>query len=228
LVNYPIKIIKHPKNLGLSVARNTGIRESSGDIIAFFDSDIYIPKNYIEHLLEYYRLGLYDGIGGGEIPVFKDGFSSSFRAKHMKQSINTTMPLKNSVLFGLAMSFKREALYVAGGFDPKFRTNGEDVDICLRLINLGFSLLYVPSLFVFHYKKENFRSMIRTSFRYALYGNLAMYKNGKTKDKLVLNMPRDIPWKLNELLLIYPFIIASLAVSHFYYLSHRKKFVSMD
>jgi glycosyltransferase involved in cell wall biosynthesis len=44
LVNYPIKIIKHPKNLGLSVARNTGIRESSGDIIAFFDSDIYIPK----------------------------------------------------------------------------------------------------------------------------------------------------------------------------------------
>ena len=42
-----IKVI-HQKNMGVSVARNTGIEHSNGDYIAFIDSDDWIDANYLQ------------------------------------------------------------------------------------------------------------------------------------------------------------------------------------
>ena len=46
--NIKFKIITHEKNKGLSAARNTGIKESTGDYIYFMDSDDYIISECIE------------------------------------------------------------------------------------------------------------------------------------------------------------------------------------
>lgn len=48
--NISFKIIKHKKNAGLSVARNTGIKESTGDYLFFIDSDDYITPDCIEQI----------------------------------------------------------------------------------------------------------------------------------------------------------------------------------
>lgn len=47
-----LKLIKHEKNMGLSVARNTGTLAASGDYIFYLDSDDEISVNCIHNLVE--------------------------------------------------------------------------------------------------------------------------------------------------------------------------------
>ena len=42
------KIISHPENMGLSAARNTGIKKAKGKYLYFIDSDDFITENCIE------------------------------------------------------------------------------------------------------------------------------------------------------------------------------------
>lgn len=46
---YPFKVIEQ-KNQGLSVARNTGVKEAKGDYLIFLDSDDYIEKDLLKFL----------------------------------------------------------------------------------------------------------------------------------------------------------------------------------
>ena len=48
---FPVQIIKHKKNRGLSAARNTGIEASSGDYVYFLDSDDDLVPSCIEELV---------------------------------------------------------------------------------------------------------------------------------------------------------------------------------
>lgn len=50
--NITFKLVEHDHNQGLSAARNTGIRQSSGEYIYFLDSDDAIPTNAISDLVK--------------------------------------------------------------------------------------------------------------------------------------------------------------------------------
>ena len=44
----PFKIITHEKNLGVSAARNTGLKEAKGEYIWFVDSDDLADRNFLK------------------------------------------------------------------------------------------------------------------------------------------------------------------------------------
>jgi len=43
-------LITHKRNLGRSVARNSGIKESKNKLLFFFDADVLLPSNYFERM----------------------------------------------------------------------------------------------------------------------------------------------------------------------------------
>jgi len=56
------------------------------------------------------------------------------------------------------MAFRRAALDAIGGFDPQFRTAGDDVDICWRLQQQGWTIGFSPGAMVWHHRRNSIRT----------------------------------------------------------------------
>jgi Glycosyl transferase family group 2 len=59
------------------------------------------------------------------------------------------------------MAFRRDALLAVGGFDPRFRVAGDDVDLCWRLRDSGRTLGFAPAALVWHRRRGSVRRFWR-------------------------------------------------------------------
>lgn len=179
-----VKLIEHSRNEGLSVARNTGIHNADGDVVAFFDSDVDINPEYLRILCEdFEKYPEVAGVGGQEIPALKDNKYNRFRAKYMVQSSGRDSIYNVGALYGLAMAFRREVFQSVGLFNPEFRTNGEDVFISAKIRKGGHTLYYDHRLVVTHWKNVTSSREIRNIVsRSAYYGTRGLMYNGVYRD----------------------------------------------
>src|SRR5437867_7958262 len=53
------------------------------------------------------------------------------------------------------MSFRKSALEAIGGFDPRFRVAGDDVDVCWRLQQAGWMIGFSPAAVVWHHRRNS-------------------------------------------------------------------------
>ena len=105
LKNYDIKVINQ-ENLGVSCARNNGLKNCSGDYITFVDSDDYVDKNYIEDIVNILNKYKYDII---ETPLL---FEAYFKNKTL---LYTEYKLEKKESFNFNNEyFNNELRYVIG------------------------------------------------------------------------------------------------------------------
>jgi len=52
------------------------------------------------------------------------------------------------------MAFRRDVLLQLGGFDPIYRAAGDDVDICWRLQDAGYTIGFSPAAVVWHFRRN--------------------------------------------------------------------------
>ena len=90
---------------------------------------------------------------------------------------------------GCNMAFRTEALREAGGFDPRFRSAGDDVDVCWRLQERGWKLGFHPAAVVWHHR----RNSVRTYWRQQIgYGRAEAMLERKWPEKY--NGPGHVRW----------------------------------
>lgn len=70
---YPVTLIS-TSNQGLSNARNTGMRNAKGEIIAYIDDDAYPDPHWLLYLASGYKNSTFAGIGGPNIAPKENGF----------------------------------------------------------------------------------------------------------------------------------------------------------
>ena len=176
-----IKLIQNITNKGLSETRNVGIQNSKVDIIVFIDVDCVADKDLVKNLAEIYKKDKekkIGAIGGYGIESNISTVYDKYRKEYMTQAFNFKEGLTEvNWFFGLCCSFRKKVLVEAGLFDPLFRTNGEDADISMRIKKLGYQVFYSKNTFVYHYKQDNLRSLLRTIYNGLFWGRLAKYKN---------------------------------------------------
>lgn len=143
-------------NRGLSAARNEGLGAATGEIVAYIDDDAYPDPHWLSYLAAAFRASDHAGIGGPNIPPPTEETVAEWVAYAPGGPVHVL--LDDTVaehLPGCNMAFRRECLEAIGGFDPHFRTAGDDVDLCWRLQARGWTLGFSPGAMVWHRRRNS-------------------------------------------------------------------------
>jgi glycosyltransferase involved in cell wall biosynthesis len=153
LKEYNFQVISTP-NQGLSQARNEGLAAARGEFIVYIDDDAYPPPPWLKYLALAFLRSDHACIGGPNYVPAEDGWVGQCVADSPGGPLHVlvTDELAEHVP-GCNMAFRRSRLAAIGGFDPLYRTAGDDVDVCWRLQDQGWTIGFTAPAMVWHHRR---------------------------------------------------------------------------
>ena len=176
---FRLKVLEQVRS-GVAVARNAGWRAAGADLVLFLDDDIIgKPRLLAEHLAAH-RAQPNAVVIGRFSPDTSIRRTAWTRYDEMVQEKKFAAMGKTEAPSGIRLytgnvSMTKAALEVSGGFDQTLPRN-EDVDLGLRLQDLGFGFVYAPHADGVHCGYRDFAGWCQMP---TLYGRLdvAMYRD---------------------------------------------------
>jgi len=150
-----IKLVRHKRNYGKAVALNTGVRNSSGNIVVFTDADCTYPSYHIPRLIEEIEKGADLVIGSRFLP--KPPKNMSFFHKFGNKLLSGIVSYISSTHITDSQSgmraFRRE---IFPQIDVKARSLEYEPKATARAAKLGYKIKEIP----IHYRKRIGKSKI--------------------------------------------------------------------
>jgi len=180
---YPVKLIVE-KRKGLNLARNTGIKCSKGEIVAFTDSDCIVPPNWITKIVENFKDPKVSCVGGSAKAL--DG---NFISQYADNSIVRLMPFftkreeleKVKPFFrhpaGCNMAFRRKVAEEVGCFDEQIQYGFDEVEFADRICRAGYKMILDPDVLVWHKHRSTLREFLKQNFQYGKGSGLVLKRN---------------------------------------------------
>ena len=173
------KVIFNNGEPGMSAARNLGIKQTKGDIIAFIDDDALPFPDWAEEMVKTYNDDSIIGVTGPAFPLW-EAESMTWLPEEFYWIIGCSAwcdwnePREVRNVWGMNMSFKRKAFDLAGTFSTAIgaiqgrRLHGEEDELSLRIKRrTKRCIVYNPKVRVKHkvYKHRlSSRFVARTSY----------------------------------------------------------------
>ena len=180
--SFPCKTLQLEHNKGAAVARNWGAKHAKGDALLFIDSDIVIRRNtlnlFVDSLKHYPAVfGMYTQKSG--IDKLLSLYQNFYAYRSIKETRDVT-----SMFYSYCAAIKRELFDKAVGFNESWvRATFEDVELGMRVVELGYQIYLNKNIEVVHYNHYSMKSFINNYF----YKSLALSKFMFHKKKLTLN-----------------------------------------
>lgn len=151
---------------GCPAARNAGAGAANGPRLLFLDQDDIVDQSYVSEMSN-----ALEQHGFVAARVDTRTLNPSWRIEmSASDSIDAPRKTHDGVpwALGSALGVTRQAFDSVGGFDPKFRFSGEDIDFCRRMHAAGHELHFVRSAVVHRRLRTTLWSIFRQSRRYGL------------------------------------------------------------
>jgi O-antigen biosynthesis protein len=140
---------------GLSVARNRGMQEAKGSLLAYTDDDCIVHPDWLLHLSHAFAASpKVAAAGGPNIPPPPRNSVEAVVAAAPGAPAHVLLDnVEAEHLPGCNLAIRKAALEYIGGFQPVFTSAGDDVDICWRLREVGGTLRFAPGAMVWHHRR---------------------------------------------------------------------------
>lgn len=137
-----IRLVTLEENGGVSNARNVGVYNSTGEYVAFLDSDDLWETDKLEKQVNYLKAHQdCKVVHTGCVNFFPDGREYSYLKKPARLSVSDLM--KSSHVMYQSVLMEKDIFIGAGGFDPSFRQT-EDYEFTMRLVTKGVNVDFLP------------------------------------------------------------------------------------
>jgi GT2 family glycosyltransferase len=175
---------------GLSWARNRGLSEAHGEIVAITDDDVLVDKHWLTELVRGFSVAENVAcVTGNILPAEIEtpaqllleqfgGFSKGFTRQIFDLSEHRSQhPLYpyNAGTFGSGanLAFKTSILREFNGFDcalgaGTLALGGEDLAICFQVITEGYQLVYQPGALLRHFHRRDYASLRKQMYNYGV------------------------------------------------------------
>jgi glycosyltransferase involved in cell wall biosynthesis len=163
---HPSVCIRYFKEMqqGHTFARNRGIVESKGHILAFLDDDAFVRPNYCQELQDFFNQhSMADMIGGRIYPIYENGEEPKWMTKYLLPLVvaldkgdEVLEYTQNKFPTGANMAFRKEVFEKSGTFNTDLGRRGlgleggDEKEMVLRAKKNGFRAFYAPNVIVDH------------------------------------------------------------------------------
>ncbi|RJP74068.1 MAG: glycosyltransferase [Candidatus Zixiibacteriota bacterium] len=181
---YPdVTLIANRENVGFGRANNQAFELARGEAVLVLNPDAFVQEDTLRRLLERLQASPEAGAVGPKIikpdgrfePRSKRGFPTPWVAFSYLSGLAALFPRNPrfshyllthldpdrehevDALSGCCMMVRRDLLQRLGGFDPDFFMYGEDLDLCYRIHQQGYRIIYSPATRIVHFKGESTR-----------------------------------------------------------------------
>ncbi|MGB0766812.1 MAG: glycosyltransferase, partial [Phycisphaeraceae bacterium] len=154
-------------NGGLSNARNVGMHEARGEIVAYLDDDAYPDPHWLMYLADSFMTKDCIGVGGPNLPIPEDN-DAAFCVAHSPGGPNHVLTSDEIAehIPGCNMAFRKSALLQVGGCDTQFRIAGDDVDLCWRLQDECGEIAFNAAAMVWHHRRDSIKGYLKQQRNY--------------------------------------------------------------
>jgi GT2 family glycosyltransferase len=200
---------------GLSAARNAALAGARGDIVAFADDDVVVDRDWTGRMRRCFTDPKVAVATGLVLPaeldtpaqvMFEESFQffhQGYRRRHFDGNYLTALRTKGVPVWdigaGANMAVRRLVFEAGQQFDARlgpgvFGGCGEDSEFWYRLLTEGWSCVYEPSAFVYHYHRRELRDL-RRQVRQYMQGHVAALLLQFAKHRHIGNL-RRLLWVL--------------------------------
>jgi GT2 family glycosyltransferase len=169
--NYPgIKIIINKENGGFAKGYNDALKLIDAEYYILLNSDVEVTKGWIDSVIQlmdsdkniaacqpkikaYHNKELFEyaGAAGGFIDKFGYPFCRGRILDHIEADLGQYNDVREVFwASGACMFIRSECFHKLNGFDEDFFAHMEEIDLCWRLKNLGYKIMYCPDSTVYH------------------------------------------------------------------------------
>lgn len=199
----PLKVIVTP-NGGRSVARNTGVKNSTGELLVFLDDDMRaFPdclKDHHDHHLQY-KNSLLTGAISEDIELVKTDIqlyrkTLFWRRGYSGSGMKPFEPMNASSFYLAAANFSihRDLFEQLGGFDEQLK-DAEDYDLGMRAILKGYDVFgNNTKARAFHDDLLTCLSYIRRQRQYRESKRILLALKPQLYESYIVEKKYDIPW----------------------------------